>query len=245
MRALTDIKAGEQIYNDYGPLPRADLMRRYGYVTPNYAQYDVVEISTKFICKIMGERAALDRLFHASTKDLDERSIKAKLEHLETRHDYDDAFDLSWPLEGENLFPEQLLGLIAVLDLPTERLRAATDQSPKHFLQSRPRSEILTHYLDVLEARVTQYPASIDETRGTLEDLDRWNEHDVLSTYHVLKRDAFRVVLGEQELLYQACEKVRLELSSLEPVPIKTGNKSQKRPASEQDGQSLKQRKRK
>ena len=44
MKALKPINAGEEIFNDYGPLPRSDLLRRYGYITDNYAQYDVVEI---------------------------------------------------------------------------------------------------------------------------------------------------------------------------------------------------------
>ena len=44
MRALKRIEAGEEIFNDYGPLPRSELLRRYGYITPNYAKYDVVDI---------------------------------------------------------------------------------------------------------------------------------------------------------------------------------------------------------
>lgn len=49
MEAITDIKAGDEIFNDYGPLPRSDLVRRYGYCTPFYEQYDVVEIPTDLI----------------------------------------------------------------------------------------------------------------------------------------------------------------------------------------------------
>ncbi|KAF2715002.1 SET domain-containing protein [Pleomassaria siparia CBS 279.74] len=44
MKAIKPIVAGDEIFNDYGPLPRSDLLRRYGYITENYAQYDVVEI---------------------------------------------------------------------------------------------------------------------------------------------------------------------------------------------------------
>src|SRR5437764_5012574 len=53
MKALKPIKAGEEIFNDYGPLPRSDLLRRYGYVTDNYAQYDVVEIPTDLISEVL------------------------------------------------------------------------------------------------------------------------------------------------------------------------------------------------
>jgi SET domain-containing protein 6 len=45
MKALKSIAKGEEIYNDYGALPRSELLRNYGYITPNYTQYDVVGIS--------------------------------------------------------------------------------------------------------------------------------------------------------------------------------------------------------
>lgn len=44
MRAIKDIKAQEQIYNTYGDLCNADLLRKYGFIdVPN--EYDIVEIS--------------------------------------------------------------------------------------------------------------------------------------------------------------------------------------------------------
>lgn len=49
MRALQPIAKGEEVLNDYGPLPRSDLLRRYGYITPEYAQYDVVEIPQSLV----------------------------------------------------------------------------------------------------------------------------------------------------------------------------------------------------
>lgn len=49
MRALQPIAKREEVLNDYGPLPRSDLLRRYGYITPEYAQYDVVEISQELV----------------------------------------------------------------------------------------------------------------------------------------------------------------------------------------------------
>ena len=47
MKALRAIEPEEEIYNDYGPLPRSDLLRLYGYITPRYSQYDVVDIPTR------------------------------------------------------------------------------------------------------------------------------------------------------------------------------------------------------
>jgi N-lysine methyltransferase SETD6 len=49
MKATQNIQAGDEILNDYGPLPRSDLLRTYGYITDNYSAYDVVEISADLI----------------------------------------------------------------------------------------------------------------------------------------------------------------------------------------------------
>lgn len=54
MRAIKQIPAGDEIFNDYGEIPRSDLLRRYGYVTDNYAKYDVVEIPLADICHAGG-----------------------------------------------------------------------------------------------------------------------------------------------------------------------------------------------
>lgn len=58
MKAVKPIQAGDEIFNDYGELPRADLLRRYGYVTDNYAPYDVVEVSLDQICRSAGLQSA-------------------------------------------------------------------------------------------------------------------------------------------------------------------------------------------
>ena len=54
MRSIKLIKAGEELLNDYGQIPRADLLRKYGYITNNYAQYDVVELPLGIICEAAG-----------------------------------------------------------------------------------------------------------------------------------------------------------------------------------------------
>ena len=49
MVALKPVQKGEEIFNDYGQLPRSDLLRRYGYITENYKKWDVVEIDIETI----------------------------------------------------------------------------------------------------------------------------------------------------------------------------------------------------
>ena len=38
------LPAGSEVLNYYGPLPTSELLRRYGYVTPEHHRYDVVEL---------------------------------------------------------------------------------------------------------------------------------------------------------------------------------------------------------
>lgn len=54
MKSIKPIQEGEEIFNDYGDIPRADLLRRYGYVTDNYSPFDVVELSLEDICQAAG-----------------------------------------------------------------------------------------------------------------------------------------------------------------------------------------------
>ena len=54
MIALKDIRKGEQIFNDFGQLPRSDLLRRYGYVTDNYRKWDVVEVDIEDVVQAAG-----------------------------------------------------------------------------------------------------------------------------------------------------------------------------------------------
>lgn len=42
MKTIRNVPAGEELFNDYGPLPRSELLLRYGYVTDRYEQYDIV-----------------------------------------------------------------------------------------------------------------------------------------------------------------------------------------------------------
>lgn len=52
MRTTCSVATGAEFLNDYGCLPRADLLRRYGYTNESYALYDVVEIPTSLLIEI-------------------------------------------------------------------------------------------------------------------------------------------------------------------------------------------------
>ena len=61
MITLKSIRKGQQIFNDFGQLPRSDLLRRYGYVTDNYKRWDVVEVDIETVTKAAGEHNTLNR----------------------------------------------------------------------------------------------------------------------------------------------------------------------------------------
>ena len=49
----SDVKAGTEILNYYGAMPSAEVLRRYGYVTPEYRRYDDVEVSRDDVMKAL------------------------------------------------------------------------------------------------------------------------------------------------------------------------------------------------
>ena len=60
MIAIKPIKKGEEIFNDYGQLPRSDLLRRYGYITDRYEIWDVVEVDLELIVRKAREYLNMD-----------------------------------------------------------------------------------------------------------------------------------------------------------------------------------------
>lgn len=63
MRAIKDIAEGEQIYNTYGDLCNADLLRKYGF-TDDKNEFDIVELDGRLIvetCCPEGDEELVDR----------------------------------------------------------------------------------------------------------------------------------------------------------------------------------------
>ena len=61
MVALKPIKKGDQIFNDFGQLPRSDLLRRYGYVTDRYKKWDVVEIDLGLVSLAVSDSKEINK----------------------------------------------------------------------------------------------------------------------------------------------------------------------------------------
>jgi N-lysine methyltransferase SETD6 len=58
--SLKPIVAGTEILNYYGPLSNGELLRRYGYVTPTHARYDVVELPWNLVLSVLQEQLGID-----------------------------------------------------------------------------------------------------------------------------------------------------------------------------------------
>lgn len=55
----SDVKAGTEILNYYGAMPSSEVLRRYGFVTPEYSRYDELEISRSAVAKALGSAVGL------------------------------------------------------------------------------------------------------------------------------------------------------------------------------------------
>jgi N-lysine methyltransferase SETD6 len=179
MKTIAPVKQGDELFNDFGPLPRADLLRRYGYITDNYAQYDVVEISNDLI------KSAVD-----ATLGLDQQTFDARLGYLAEHGLDDDSWDIAHPASEDGQFSEELrvfLNLIALEPAEFDKLRAK-DKLPKPELSDR----ALRLLQDVLARRAKMYESDL-VTSDQSTDAD--------NTRHTMAR---AVVEGEKQVLQDA-----------------------------------------
>lgn len=106
MKTIKPVQAGEELYNDYGPLPSADVLRRYGYVTNNYAKHDVVEVSLNLI------KATASR-----SLKLQEEDIQARTDYLERLGVLDDGYDISRPSNEDGVITDEMGMLLNTLTM--------------------------------------------------------------------------------------------------------------------------------
>jgi len=86
--SIRPIAAGEEILNYYGPMSNAELLRRYGYVTPKHARNDVVELPWGLVL------ARLRARFSVSMKQSDWERVTALLDPEELEEELEDSFVL-------------------------------------------------------------------------------------------------------------------------------------------------------
>ncbi|EUC41501.1 hypothetical protein COCMIDRAFT_106063 [Bipolaris oryzae ATCC 44560] len=178
------IPAGSEILNYYGPLPSSELLRRYGYVTPEHHRYDVAELPWSLVRTALAEEL---KLSEDTIADI-ERKLDLELEEFFVIER--DAGEPS--SHGTLTHPPVLREVSSELEEQTKAfLTALKKWDPK-----RKRSEAV--YEAVLEKalriRLGQYPtlAEQDELLLSQESLDKRH------------RMAVEVRLGEKRLLQEA-----------------------------------------
>jgi SET domain-containing protein 6 len=224
MKALKPIPAGQEIFNDYGPLPRSDLLRRYGYITDNYAQYDVVEVPLELVTQI------------ASAANV----------YSETRFEYLDEHDLvetgydicaSEPFTIQESVSPELIVVVETLLLDNDEFDRLKRKGklPKPEKITAKGVEFLHRLVQV---RLQQYRTSLGEDMSAANGASLTGEATSKERRYAIAK---QVRIGEKRILTQTEE-------ALEQLgrDLMTANGSAKRPAEkeeeEQAGQGKRQR---
>lgn len=196
MKALKPIRVGEEILNDYGPLPRSDLLRRYGYITDNYAQYDVMEMSMDLVAEL----ATANGIYS-----------EERIEYLDEQEVIDTGYDItvSDPFTlPEGLSPE-LVVLVETLLLPGEEFDRLKKKGklPKPEKMTSRGAEFL-HRL--VQMRLAQYATSLDDDVRDSNGVQSVVGHDSKQRRIAMAK---AVRIGEKRLLKQAEEAMTEKLA--------------------------------
>ncbi|PGH04772.1 hypothetical protein AJ79_06994 [Helicocarpus griseus UAMH5409] len=195
MKSIKPIRNGEEIFNDYGELPRADLLRRYGYVTDNYAQYDEAEVPMRIICKIAGLGSA--------TPSPDQ----PRLEFLEDLEVFDDGYSISRLTSHTPLteaLPDELLIVLRTLTMPDEQfsqLKKEKGKAPKSTLGAAEVSLLA----ETVRQTLSEYPTTIARDEELLASF-RSNQGSLDETCTRRFKMAIQVRKGEKEVLSQVLD---------------------------------------
>lgn len=201
MKAIKAVKMGEELFNDYGPLPRADVLRRYGYVTNNYAQYDVVEIPLKLI------KEGLTKEVTTENVTLLPSELESRLEYLEQQGFMDDSYDIALVSNEDGQMPEEFTTLINALTL------GADDFAKLKKKEKLPKPELtregaqLAHcvFLD----RRNQYPARTGDVGSYPHDEVVMDTRTANTRTGRRYQMAMSVVNGELAVLQEAIDTTR------------------------------------
>ncbi|KAJ4356962.1 Ribosomal lysine N-methyltransferase 4 [Ascochyta clinopodiicola] len=188
-----DVKAGTEILNYYGAMPSSEVLRRYGYVTPEYRRYDEVEVSREAVAKALATATGM------SPSDLTAMGVEIDTEENE------DPFiverESGAPNEEGRLVEEAKLSEFPELE---EELRDALKIIKKHkpetVADKRKRDKIAnTVLIQVLTNKLAEFPTSVQEDEALLQK----------SGLTSRRRMAVEVRLGEKVLLEEALAVVK------------------------------------
>ncbi|KIV89256.1 hypothetical protein PV10_08835 [Exophiala mesophila] len=222
MKSTKPIKAGDQIFNDYGPLPRSDLLRMYGYVTENYSQYDVVEISYDLLLEVANKNPGKDAASQAWQKRADQLDELGLL---------DDGYAIPRPSEPEvKELGDAIPGQLHML------LRALASHDQDNGWMNKPKDAVTIEEAALLQAaltkRLTEYSTTLESDRELLQRLRNGDTTlEEIATPDTKPNRVFmalQVRVGEKEILHQMLALCREHISR-KTQEIATTNGSNKR----------------
>lgn len=232
MRAIKPIKAGDELFIDYGEPPRAELLRKYGHVPESYAQYDVAEVPLTLLCRAAGlESSNPDEQppvgIHSVTLQFINCLRRFQLKLLDELEILEDGYCIPRPSAEDKLaeiLPDELLALLKTLTLSPEQLA-------KYQSKNRPPSPSLGSaeaqlLLEALQARLAEYPTTLQQDEAILADLPSAANSLSDDRSAVRRRMAIEVRIGEKQVLHRIREMTSALISSLDVAS------SNKRPAS-------------
>lgn len=184
----SDTCAGTEILNYYGPLPSSELLRRYGYVTPEHHRYDVAEVSWELV------RASLAKHLNIADSVLQAVEIQLSEDELEEYFVFERE-------SGEPSDEGRLVQPPKTCDVPPELseqlknvLQALKHQQPSLVVSSSRRDEIVSAVVrEALAHKLSRYATSVEEDERLLEDGSLTKRHHM----------AIDVRLGEKRLLHE------------------------------------------
>ena len=197
MRAIRDIKKGEEILNDFGQHPRAELLRRYGYVTDKYAKFDVVEIPSDLVIEVVDDAIPypkgniLERFTFLLEEDITPDGFI-----IDRADDEDDEGEKAAGNESSlppTRLPTDLLETISYLLADSsiwKKWQKRLTGSQKHALNAKVHNVVK----QICNKRLEQYPTSASEDQKLLKQGDLSKRH----------RFAVEVRSGEKRLLEEA-----------------------------------------
>ncbi|KAG0232464.1 hypothetical protein BGW41_001858 [Actinomortierella wolfii] len=199
MVAIKPIKAGQQIYNTYGDLCNADLLRKYGFVdVPN--PHDIAEINGQLVVE--------------KSTAADPNGKEEKVEWLLENDGLEDHFIV----EAGSEIPEELVGCIKILSMPLDTFQKTVVEGKK-IPNTKLTVESQKILREILETRLSEFQSSAKEDRQILKQ-----SSDECSRN---KRNAVIVRSGERELLQGVLDKVK-RWKPTPPPPAQTSGGKQK-----------------
>ncbi|KAI4653274.1 hypothetical protein J4E93_001036 [Alternaria ventricosa] len=213
MSLRSTLPAGSEVLNYYGPLPTSELLRRYGYVTPEHQRYDVVELPWSFV------RAALIEQLTVAEEVVSK--VEAKLEENEEFEEYfiveRDSGDPD--SEGQLTYSAQLREVSVELEEQVKAVfKGIKKQKPELFSEKRKRVDDYQAIVSkALTAKLGTYPTTMEEDETLLKRDDLAKRH----------RMAITVRLGEKRLLHEAL--ALLQRGDTDNVATQVGKKTKQK----------------